>query len=94
MQEAPFGEPFVLSEAIVQKLFNVMSVAAFTMSAGMVVGSVLLYSRIPSLTKRYISELKLEMTQMVSDMLPMKVDQAMPPMPETTGLPVPVKSPF
>jgi|TARA_R100000479_G_scaffold75043_1_gene36400 hypothetical protein len=94
MQGAPFGEPFVLSEAIVQKLFNVMSVAAFTMSAGMVVGSVLLYSRIPSLTKRYISELKLEMTQMVSDMLPMKVDQAMPPMPKTTGLPVPVKSPF
>jgi hypothetical protein len=77
-----------------QKLFNVMSVASFLMSAGMVTGSVLLYTRIPSLTKRYVSELKLEMTQMVSDMLPMKVDKAMPPMPQTTGLPVPVKSPF
>ena len=77
-----------------QKLFNVMSVASFVMSAGMVTGSVLLYTSIPSLTKRYVSELKLEMTQMVSDMLPMKVDKAMPPMPQTTGLPVPVKSPF
>ena len=77
-----------------QKLFNVMSVASFVMSAGMVTGSVLLYTRIPSLTKRYVSELKLEMTQMVSDMLPMKVDKAMPQMPQTTGLPVPVKSPF
>jgi hypothetical protein len=34
-----------------QKLFNVMSVAAFTMSAGMVIGTVMLYTRIPSLTK-------------------------------------------
>ena len=77
-----------------QKLINVMAVASFVMSAGMVTGSVLLYTRIPSLTKRYVRELKLEMTQMVSDMLPMKVDKAMPPMPTTTGLPVPVKSPF
>lgn len=93
-QGAPERGPFVLPKTTMQKLFNVMSVASFVMSAGMVTGSVLLYTRIPSLTKRYVSELKLEMTQMVSDMLPMKVDKAMPPMPQTTGLPVPVKSPF
>ena len=92
MQEAPFGEPFVLSKAIVQKLFNVMSVAAFTMSAGMVVGSVLLYSRIPSLTKYYMSELTLEMTKLVTNMMPAQLDQAMPEMPTKTGLPI--KPPF
>jgi hypothetical protein len=94
MQGAPFGEPFVLSGVIVQKLFNVMSVAAFTMSAGMVAGSVLLYTRIPSLTKLYLSELKLELTEMITDMVPGQIDEVMPELPTTTGPAVPIKSPF
>ena len=76
-----------------QKLFNVMSVAAFAMSAGMVVGSVLLYTRIPSLTKYYMSELTLEMTKIVTNMVPGKIDQAMPELPTTTGPAVPFKLP-
>ena len=76
-----------------QKLFNVMSVAAFTMSAGMVVGSVLLYTRIPSLTKYYMSELTLEMTKIVSNMVPGKIDEAMPELPTSTGPAVPFKLP-
>lgn len=75
-----------------QKLFNVMSVAAFTMSAGMVVGSALLYSRIPSLTKHYMSELTLEMTKIVTNMVPGKIDEVLPELPTETGLPI--KSPF
>tara|TARA_Y100000817_G_scaffold290121_1_gene260594 strand:+ start:3247 stop:3477 length:231 start_codon:yes stop_codon:yes gene_type:complete len=71
-----------------QKLFNVMSVAAFTMSAGMVVGSALLYSRIPSLTKHYMSELTLEMTKIVTNMVPGKIDEALPKLPTETGLPI------
>ena len=77
-----------------QKLFNVMSVAAFTMSAGMIVGSVLLYTRIPSLTKYYMSELKLELIKLVSDMVPGQIDEALPELPTTTGPAVPIKSPF
>ena len=76
-----------------QKLFNVMSVASFVMSAGMIAGSVLLYTRIPSLTKLYISELKLELTQMITDMVPGQIDQAMPELPTTTGPAVPIKLP-
>ena len=76
-----------------QKLFNVMSVAAFTMSAGMVAGSVMLYTRIPSLTKRYASELKLELTQMITDMVPGQIDQVMPELPVSTGPAVPFKLP-
>ena len=94
MQGAPFEEPFVLSGVIVQKLFNVMSVASFVMSAGMVAGSVLLYTRIPSLTRLYLSELKLELTEMITDMVPGKIDEAMPELPTTTGPAVPIKSPF
>ena len=77
-----------------QKLFNLMSVAAFTMSAGMVVGSVVLYTRIPSLTKRYVSELKLELTQMLTDMVPGQIDEALPELPTSTGPALPIKSPF
>tara|TARA_Y100000356_G_scaffold128852_1_gene129278 strand:+ start:409 stop:645 length:237 start_codon:yes stop_codon:yes gene_type:complete len=77
-----------------QKLFNVMSVASFVMSAGMVAGSVLLYTRIPSLTKLYLSELKLELTEMITDMVPGQIDEVMPELPKTTGPAVPIKSPF
>ena len=76
-----------------QKLFNVMSVASFVMSAGMVAGSVILYTRIPALTKHYMSELTLEMTKVVTNMVPVKIDEVMPELPTTTGPAVPFKIP-
>ena len=94
MQEAPFGEPFVLSEVIMQKLFNVMSAASFVMSGAMVIGSMLLYTRIPSLTKHYIEELKGELTGMITEMVPGQIDKVMPELPTQTGPAMPIKSPF
>ena len=70
-----------------------MSVAGFTLSLGMVAGSVLLYTRIPSLTKYYMSELTLEMTKLVTQMMPGQVDELMPEMPSSTGPAVPFKLP-
>ena len=55
------------------------------MSGTMVVGSVVLYTRIPSLTKYYMSELKLELTKLVTDMLPGQIDDVMPELPSATG---------
>jgi len=78
-----------------QKVFNVLSVAGFVLSAGMVTGSVMLYSRIPSITKHYMSELQTELTKMVTDMVPGKIDDVMPELPTTTGPAVELpKSPF
>ena len=57
----------------------------------MVAGSVLLYTRIPSLTKHYMSELRLELTKMVTDMVPGKIDEALPELPTSTGPAVPFK---
>ena len=71
-----------------------MSVAAFAMSASMVAGSVILYTRIPSLTKYYMSELTLEMTKLVTNMVPGKIDEALPELPTSTGPALPIKSPF
>ena len=77
-----------------QKLFNVMSVASFMMSGGMVIGSVMLYTRIPSLTKLYVSELKLELTEMITEMVPGQIDEVMPELPTQTGPAMPIKPPF
>ena len=70
-----------------------MSVASFVMSAGMVVGSVLLYTRIPSITKHYMSELTLEMTKAMTNMMPGQIDKIMPELPAETGPAVPFKLP-
>ena len=78
-----------------QKVFNVLSVAGFVLSAGMVAGSVMLYTRIPSLTKLYMSELKLELTQLVLEMVPDQIDDVMPELPSATGPAIELpKSPF
>ena len=67
-----------------QKVFNVLSVAGFVLSAGMVAGSLVLYTKIPSLTQLYMSELKLELTKLVTDMVP-AVDDVLPELPSATG---------
>ena len=66
------------------------------MSTGMLVGTAVVYSRIPSITKHYMSELKLELTQLVTDMVPGKIDDVMPELPTSTGPAIPggIKSPF
>jgi len=54
----------------------------------MVIGTVMLYTRIPSLTKYYMSELKLELTELVLNMVPNQIEEAMPELPTETGLPI------
>ena len=66
------------------------------MSGAMVVGSAVLYSRIPSITKHYMSELQTELTKVLADMVPGKIDDVMPELPTSTGPAIPggIKSPF
>lgn len=72
-----------------QKLYNLLAVLAFLMSGTMVVGGVLFYTRIPSLTKKYISELKLELTQTVLDQVPVPEMPEIPALPKQTGPAIP-----
>ena len=67
-----------------QKVFNLLGATAFLMSGAMVVGSVVLYTRIPSITKHYMGELQTELTMIVTDMVP-AVDDVMPELPSATG---------
>ena len=66
------------------------------MSAGILIGTVTLYTRIPSITKHYMSELKLELTQLVTDMVPSKIDDVLSELPSATGPAIPggIKAPF
>tara|TARA_R100000406_G_scaffold5271_3_gene3615 strand:+ start:365 stop:598 length:234 start_codon:yes stop_codon:yes gene_type:complete len=76
-----------------QKLFNVMAAASFVMSGAMVAGTVVFYTRIPSITKHYISQLKGELTGMVTELVPAEIDNAMPELPTQTGPAMPIKLP-
>ena len=75
-----------------QKVYNLLAVMAFAMSGSMMIGGVLFYTRIPSLTKKYISELKLELTKTILDSVPVPEMPEMPEMPTQTG--PAIKSPF
>ena len=78
-----------------QKVFNGLSVASFTMSVGILIGSTMLYTRIPSITKHYMGELQTELTKVMTDMVPAKIDDVMPELPTSTGPAVELpKSPF
>ncbi len=71
-----------------------MAAGSFVISGVMVVGAVMVYTRIPSITQHYIDELKGELTGMITEMVPGQIDQALPELPTTTGPAVPIKSPF
>lgn len=78
-----------------QPIFNGLSVASFTISVGILIGSTMLYTRIPSITKHYMSELQTELTKVMTDMVPAKIDDVMPELPKSTGPAVELpKSPF
>ena len=45
-----------------QKVYNLLGVLGFVMSGTMAVMGVMAYTRIPSMMKLYLSEMKLELT--------------------------------
>jgi hypothetical protein len=68
-----------------QKVFNVMAVASFVMSGALVGGTVVAYTRIPSMVKLYVSDLKLELTEMILKQVPVPEMPEMPKLPTETG---------
>jgi hypothetical protein len=78
-----------------QKVFNLAGALGFLMSAGILVGTAVVYSRIPSITKHYMEKLQGELTGVMADMVPAKIDDVMPELPTSTGPAVELpKSPF
>ena len=76
-----------------QKLFNVMAVASFVMSGGLVAASAVAFVRIPEIIENYTTEMIGNITGNVTDMIPTQIDQSMPELPTSTGPAVPFKLP-
>jgi hypothetical protein len=76
-----------------QKVYNLLGVLGFVMSGTMAVMGVMAYTRVPSMMKLYMSEMKLELTETLTQMVPGQIDQAMPELPTSTGPAVPFKLP-
>tara|TARA_B100000035_G_scaffold198046_1_gene169231 strand:+ start:58 stop:291 length:234 start_codon:yes stop_codon:yes gene_type:complete len=77
----------------VQKLFNVMAVASFVMSGGLVAASVVAFARIPEIIENYTADMIGNITGNVTEMIPTQIDQSMPELPTSTGPAVPFKIP-
>ena len=73
-----------------QKVFNVLSVLSFVMSAGMLGSSVMLYSRLPGVITRYTDSITGDVTDKVTEIIPEQIEDAMPELPTQTGLPIKV----
>ena len=70
---------------IMQKVYNLLGVLGFVMSGTMAVMGVMAYTRIPSMMKLYLSEMKLELTQTILDQVPVPEMPEMPKLPTETG---------
>ena len=68
-----------------QKVCNLLGVLGFVMSGAMAIGGVLFYTRIPSITKKYASELKLELTETILKQVPVPEIPEIPKLPTETG---------
>jgi Na+/H+-translocating membrane pyrophosphatase len=93
MQEAPFGEPFVLSANTMQKVCNVLGVLGFVMSGALVGASIVAFSRIPGMIDDMAADMMNDIAGDVTEMIPGEIDAAMPELPTTTGPAVPFKMP-
>ena len=71
-----------------QKVYNLLGVLGFTISTTLAVMGVMAYTRVPSMMKLYMSNMKLELTQTILDQVPVP---EMPKLPKATGPAIPFK---
>jgi len=72
-----------------QRICNLLGVLGFVMSGTMAVMGVMAYTRVPSVVKKYVSEVKLELTKTILDQVPVPEIPEMPQLPKTTGPAIP-----
>tara|TARA_R100000805_G_scaffold18377_1_gene22903 strand:+ start:1630 stop:1860 length:231 start_codon:yes stop_codon:yes gene_type:complete len=68
-----------------QKVCNLLSVLGFTISTALAVIGVMAYTRVPSMMKLYLSEMKLELTETILKQVPVPEIPEMPQLPTETG---------
>ena len=68
-----------------QRFYNLLAVLSFAIAGTLTIGGVLFYTRIPSLTKKYINDLKVELTETILEQVPVPEIPEMPKLPTETG---------
>ncbi len=68
-----------------QKVYNLLGVLGFTISTALAVMGVLAYTRVPSMLKLYVSDMKLELTESILKQVPVPEMPEMPKLPTETG---------
>ena len=68
-----------------QRFYNLLAVLSFAMAGTLTIGGVLFYTRVPSLTKKYVSDLKVELTKTILEQVPVPEIPEMPKLPTETG---------
>ena len=77
-------------QTIMQKVYNLLGVLGFVMSGTIAVMGVMAYTRIPSMMKLYLSEMKLELTEAILKQVPVPEIPEMPKLPTETGPAIPL----
>jgi hypothetical protein len=72
-----------------QKIINVVAAGTFVLALANTAVIVLAVTRGPSMVKKHISEIKLELTQMLVEVVPGEIEGALPELPTSTGPAIP-----
>ena len=73
-----------------QKVYNLLGALGFVMSGTMAVMGVMAYTRVPSMMKLYMSNMKLELTESILKQVPVAEIPEMPKLPTETGPAIPL----
>ena len=73
-----------------QKVYNLLGVLGFVMSGTLVGGTVVLYTRIPSMVDNYVSKVKSTLTESILKQVPVPEIPEMPKLPTETGPAIPL----
>ena len=65
-----------------QKVFNLCGCLGFVMSGALIGGTVVLYTRIPSMVENYVSKVKSTLTESILKQVPVPEIPEMPEMPK------------
>ena len=72
------------------KVYNLLGVLGFVMSGTMAVMGVVAYTRVPSMVKNYVSDVKLELTETITEIrCQCQRFLEMPELPTSTGPAIP-----
>jgi len=73
-----------------QKIINAVAACTFVLALANTAVIVLAVTRGPSMVKKHISEIKLELTETLTQMVPTQIGGALPQMPKSTGPAIPL----